>query len=165
MLASLDSLGGVLAPPQHDDEAALPTLLPPGLRLAREARANAEANSVGSTFFLLADDDDDLRRTVTPLSIVSFWLFWTPLLLDDLLSNSTGRLSDNFLLFVGSLVLMVVVSFSSRSDNNLLCSGLVVRRSASSAATSDLDCSNVSMGILDDMMGCELNDRVYLNSV
>jgi len=73
VLASLDSLGGVLTPPQDNDEAALPTLLPPGLRLAREARANAEANSVGSTFLLLSDDDDDddLLRMVTPL-IVSF---------------------------------------------------------------------------------------------
>ena len=59
-LASLDSLGGVLIP------EALPTLLPPGLRLAREAKANAEANSVGSTFFL-----SDGLSMVTP-SIVSF---------------------------------------------------------------------------------------------
>ncbi len=39
--ASRDSLGGVEA-----------TLRPPGLKLASEASANAEASSVGSTFFL-----------------------------------------------------------------------------------------------------------------
>lgn len=50
ILASLDSLGGL----------ALPTLLPLGLRFAREASANAEANSVGSTFFFSEDDEDML---------------------------------------------------------------------------------------------------------
>ena len=48
--ASRDSLGGVSA-------VTLPTLLPPGLRFAREASAKAEANSVGSTFFLSEEED------------------------------------------------------------------------------------------------------------
>lgn len=42
VMASRDSLGA----------EALPTLRPPGLRLASEASAKAEASSVGSTFFL-----------------------------------------------------------------------------------------------------------------
>jgi hypothetical protein len=50
VFASLDSLGGL------SSLVTLPALLPPGLRFAREASAKAEANSVGSTFFLSADD-------------------------------------------------------------------------------------------------------------
>ena len=107
VLASLDSLGGV---------ATLPTLLPPGLRLAREASANADASSVGSTFFL--------PDTKLP-SMVSF------------ASPFLGTASVSFLRFVDSVVER---SCSPRSVINRLFSEFVVRCSAMSAAASDRAC-------------------------